>query len=297
MEQFHGLSAFPVTPSDEDGRVDTAHLQRLVENLDRDGIFSIGVMGSTGGYMYHSAAERARAVRAAVEATEKAVLAGIGAMRTSEVIAHAKGAEAAGASGLLLAPVSYLPLTDNDVEGLFRDAAAATGLPILIYNNPRNTHFTISEDLLARLAAIDGVDAIKNPPAPDGDFAGQMARLRAATSEGFSLGYSGDSAISGALRAGADAWYSVLAGTLPDIAVSLWAARKDAGELRRLNDTLSPLYRLFDRYGSIRVIHEVTAMVGLGKTQLPRPLQPLSKDARKEIEAALEVVEAAKCVA
>ncbi|MEM8742605.1 MAG: dihydrodipicolinate synthase family protein, partial [Pseudomonadota bacterium] len=265
MGPFHGLGAFPVTPADAEGRVDTEHLQRLVARLLRDGISSIGALGSTGGYMYLSAGERQRALRATVEAASGTpVVAGIGAMRTSEVIAHAKAAEAAGAAGLLLAPVRYLPLNDDEIFGLFGDVAGATALPILIYNNPGTTGQTISDALAARLAALPGVAAIKNPPAPEGDFAGQLARLRTTAPPGFVLGYSGDSKIAGALAAGADAWYSVLAGTLPDPAAALWAARGDAAALAASASPLAPLFALFDQHGGIRVVYEIVGMLGLG---------------------------------
>ena len=69
MTLFAGLSAFPVTPADEEGRVDTDHLGRLVVRLAGAGVASIGVLGSTGGYVYLTRAERARAVAAAVEDT------------------------------------------------------------------------------------------------------------------------------------------------------------------------------------------------------------------------------------
>ncbi len=295
MTPFSGLSAFPVTPTDGHGRVDTDHLQKLTRRLNRDGVSSIGVIGSTGGYMYLSADERARAIRAAVEAAGTTpVIAGIGDMRTDAVIGHAQAAERAGAQGLLLASVRYLPLSEAEVIGLFRDVAGATDLPILIYNNPGTTGTQMSEGLIAQLAAIPGVAAVKNPPAPEGDFSGQMSRLRIQAPEAVSLGYSGDAAILGALKAGADAWYSVLAGTLPDACAALWSARRDHAALARAAEPLVPLLRTFDTYGGIRVVHELTEIMGLGSVHLPKPLMPLGPDARTEIEAALEAVEAVR---
>ncbi len=288
MTLFHGLSAFPVTPADEAGRVDTDRLQALVSRLAAAGVASIGVLGSTGGYPYFSSPERARALTAAVAAANSApVLAGIGALRASDVLRHAQDAEAAGAAGLLLAPVSYLPLTDGEVLGLARDVAAASSLPILIYNNPGTTHFTISEDLLLRLAEIPTVRAVKNPAPPDGDFAAQIARLRPRLPEHFSLGYSGDATIVGALAAGADAWYSVIAGTFPEICRAFWEARADPGRLAALDARLGPLWDLFTAHGGIRVIHEAVNLIGLGPVALPRPLLPLPAPVRDEIAAAL----------
>ena len=298
MELFAGLSAFPVTPADEDGRVDCDHLGRLIGRLRLDGISSIGVLGSTGGYMYLSTSERDRALHAAVEAAgETPVLAGIGALRTSDVSKNVRNAERAGAQGLLLAPVSYMPLTDADVASLVEDVSAATDLPVCFYNNPGTTKFNLTEDQLIRFANDGVIAAVKNPLAPNGDFAGQLDRLRTAVPSGFCLGYSGDAAISGALKAGADAWYSVLAGTLPELSIELWNARADAERLTDLNSKLDPLWKTFNTYGSIRVVHEILNMLGLGDVSLPRPLLPLDGAACRDIENALVAIGAKDVIA
>lgn len=47
---FHGLSAFPLTPANEQGRVDTETLARLLERVLDAGVDSLGLLGSTGIY-------------------------------------------------------------------------------------------------------------------------------------------------------------------------------------------------------------------------------------------------------
>jgi hypothetical protein len=56
------LSAFPITPSDAEGRVDIAALRMLVGRLRAASVGSIGLLGSTGTYAYLSRSERRRAV-------------------------------------------------------------------------------------------------------------------------------------------------------------------------------------------------------------------------------------------
>lgn len=184
--------------------------------------------------------------------------------------------------------MSYLPLSDDEVYTLTADLAAASDLPICFYNNPTTTHFTLSEDLLLRLAQIDGVKAAKNPAPTDGDFAAQLNRLRPEVPDGFALGYSGDATIAGALAAGGDIWFSVLAGTLPDICVQLWNARDDAAGLDALNTQLAPVWALFSKYGGIRVVYDLIPAMGLGEVALPRPLLSLPQDAKIEMIAAFE---------
>ena len=293
MSIFSGLSAFPVTPADYQGNVDCSHLGRLVENLVTSKVSSIGVLGSTGCYMYLSLDQRKRALESAIEAAGSTpVLASVGAMRTSDVCQLSQHAERVGAQGLLIAPVSYLPLTEADVTSLFQDAANSTGLPICFYNNPGTTHFTLNESLLLQLAQEKTIAAVKNPPPADLDFASQMTRLSDGVPDTFSLGYAGDAKIAAALKANCDAWYSVVAGTLPGLAVTLWEARGDHQRLDQIDKTLAPLWSVFDAYGSIRVMYEATGMLGLGSVQLPKPLLPLGPAACEEIESVLSSIAA-----
>jgi len=214
---FTGLSAFPLTPVDTNGFVDADTLGVLVDRLAIAGVDSIGLLGSTGNYAYLDRGERARAVAAGVEAAagRVPVIVGVGALRTNWAIELAGDAERAGASGLLLAPMSYIPLTTNEAAAHYRAVAGATALPLCIYNNPGTTNFTFSDALISELAAVPGVAAIKMPLPADGAYANELARLRAATPKGFSIGYSGDWGAPPSLLAGGDAWYSVVAGLLP----------------------------------------------------------------------------------
>ncbi|MEM9967871.1 MAG: dihydrodipicolinate synthase family protein [Pseudomonadota bacterium] len=289
-----GLSAFALTPMDNAGVVDVDHLARLVARLAATDVASVGVLGSTGSYMYLSAAERARAIAAAVQAAgQTPVLAGIGALRTSDVVAHAKAAEAAGASALLLAPVCYLPLTDRDVLELVETVSSATSLPLYLYNNPTTTGFTIGCSVVAAASAKSQVQGLKNPaPQTVAATKAELARLRECVPEGFVIGYSGDALIDGPLASGADAWYSVVAGVLPDVALELWRARGDVGRVTALHKRADPLWKLFNTHGSIRVVPHIAELLGLGSLPLPLPLQPLAPKVVGEIDAALDALKA-----
>lgn len=95
-----------------------------------------------------STQERARVARLAVEnAVTTPALVGVGALRTSQVLANVESAEVAGAGGVMLAPMTYRPLTDDDVFELFRTVTARTELPVVVYDNPGTTHFSFTTDL------------------------------------------------------------------------------------------------------------------------------------------------------
>jgi 4-hydroxy-tetrahydrodipicolinate synthase len=288
---FRGLSAFPLTPTDAAGHVQSDGLCCFLETIRAAGADSVGLLGSTGGYAYLSREERRRAVRAAVDCVggRVPIIVGVGALRTDEADILARDAASAGADGLLLAPVSYTPLTDEEVFQHFRAVAAAGGLPLCIYNNPTTTKFAFSEDLIARLAELPNVAAVKMPLPSDGDFAGQMERLRARTPEDFAIGYSGDWGAADALLAGCDAWYSVVAGLLPAPALALTRAAQagDGSETRRIDDAFQPLWKLFKEFGSFRVMYVIAERLGLTRIEPPRPILPLPREVHDRVERAL----------
>ncbi|XKK41286.1 dihydrodipicolinate synthase family protein [Nocardiopsis sp. ARC36] len=160
---FTGLSAFPLTPLDDD-RFDERAYAGLIVRLVRAGVDSIGALGSTGSYAYLDREERRRVARTAVRsAGDTPVIVGIGALRTSHVRALARDAQEVGAAGVLLAPMSYQALTDDDVFGLYEEVTAELSVPLVVYDNPGTTHFTFSNELYARIAALPKVAAIKIP--------------------------------------------------------------------------------------------------------------------------------------
>ncbi|MBB4234344.1 dihydrodipicolinate synthase family protein [Rhizobium esperanzae] len=290
---FHGLSAFPPTPADRNGRVDTEALGRLLERLCDADVASIGLLGSTGIYAYLTREERLRAVRAAVECVRGRVpiLVGVGALRTDHAEDLARDAEAAGADALLLAPVSYTPLTQGEAYEHFLAVTKAAKLPLCIYNNPGTTHFTFSRDLLQRLSEIETIRAVKMPLPVDGDFAGELAALREKTD--LAVGYSGDWGAAEALSSGASAWYSVIGGLLPRTALALTKAAMagEAGEARRLDDLLQPLWAMFKEFGSIRVVYTLAEHLLDVPAELPRPLLSLGPAERQRVlEAARPLI-------
>jgi 4-hydroxy-tetrahydrodipicolinate synthase len=278
---FSGLSAFPLTPTDAAGHLQADVLCRFLETIQAAGADSIGLLGSTGSYAYLGRAERQRTVRVAVECVggRIPIIVGVGALRTDEAETLARDAKAAGADGLLLAPMSYSPLTDEEVFQHFSAVAGAGGLPLCIYNNPSTTKFTFSDDLIARLARLPNVAAVKMPLPANGDFSGEMERLRAITPGG-----------ANALLAGGDAWYSVVAGLLPApaLALTLAAQAGDRMEVTRINDAFQPLWGLFRAFGSFRVMYVMADVLGLAKIKPPRPILPLSREIRHKVEEALE---------
>jgi 4-hydroxy-tetrahydrodipicolinate synthase len=291
MDMFSGLSAFPITPFDTKGELDSAAFSRLLQRIEAAGADSIGLLGSTGGYAYLSREERRQVTEFAVECVGGRVplIVGVGALRTDAAQALARDAKAAGADGLLLAPMSYTPLTEEEVYEHFVAVAGATDLPLCIYNNPGTTKFTFSERLLERLSGVENIAAVKMPLPADMDFKGEIGRLRSKTPAAFTIGYSGDMGAADALLAGCDAWYSVIGGLLPGPALKLVRAAQsgDEAEIRRIDGLFQPLWALFKELSSLRVVYAATNILSLSQASPPRPILPLAAPDRVRVEQAL----------
>jgi 4-hydroxy-tetrahydrodipicolinate synthase len=282
---FTGLSAFPLTPSTDDG-IDEVAYARLIRRLVDAGVDSIGALGSTGSYAYFSREDRARAAIVAVKnAGDVPVIVGVGALRTRDVLRHVEDAQNAGASAVLLAPMTYQPLTDDEVFGLYRDVSANLSVPLVVYDNPGTTHFHFSDDLHARIAQLSSSDV--------DDARARIAGLRALIPSRVTIGVSGDGTAATGLLAGADVWYSVLAGTMPSECVAITAAARavETEIARLLSDRLSPIWDLFGRYGSYRVVTAIAEEMNLIADCLPSPVNGLDPNARAALATAVLALE------
>lgn len=293
---FTGLSAFPLTPLRDDAFDEVAYA-RLIERLVVAGVDSITALGSTGSYMYLDRDERRRVARTAVSlAGDVPVMVGIGALRTSEVQRLADDAQDAGASAVLLAPVTYQALDADEVLGLFADVTAGLSVPLVVYDNPRTTHVAFTDDLYARIAALPNVASIKIPGVPmePRDAVERVQTIRERVPETVSIGVSGDWFAATALNAGCDAWYSVIGGTLPDPALTITRAAQAGERATAVAESarLQPLWDLFIEYGGYRVTAAIAEHLGLVAPDcLPRPVRGLRADARARVAAAVEQLE------
>jgi 4-hydroxy-tetrahydrodipicolinate synthase len=285
---FSGLSAFPLTPMDESSIDDQAFCQ-LVSRLADANVNSVGVLGSTGSYTYLTHEERNLVTRLAVESAQGTpVVVGIGALRTKDVLKLSEDAQKAGASGLLLAPVSYQKLTEDEVFSHYQAVSNNSAIPICIYDNPTTTHFEFSDVLHGRIAALPNIAAIKIPPVSNhlDEAKERVARLRSHIPDRVTIGISGDHAGAIGLNAGCEAWYSVIGGLfpLPILEIVKASQRGDVEEVNRLSERLEPIWAFFRRYGSLRVVATIAELRGLVKHPcLPLPIKSLPGEERQRL--------------
>ena len=292
---FNGLSAFPLTPTTKDGNVDVEAIARLTTRLVDARVDSIGLLGSTGIYAYLTRAERRRAIEAAMEIAGGAVpvMVGVGALRTDEACHLACDAAKAGTDALFMAPMTYTPLTDEEVFEHFVAVAGATHLPLCIYNNPSTTHFTFSAELLGRLAGVPHIAAVRMPLPADGDVRAELAALRSGPAGALAIGDSGDWGMADAFLSGADAFYSALGGILPTEVLALARAARsgDTTEAHRIDQAFQPLWALFRTLGGLRVIYAIAKQRSLCDADPPRPILPLQSREHALVREALDILD------
>lgn len=289
---FTGLCAFPLTPLHQQN-IDEKAFIRILARLTDAGVDSLGILGSTGSYAYLSREQRKRVVQVAkAHAGSTPMMVGVGAIATSEVLRLVEDAQQAGADALLLPMMSYQPLFAEEIYAFYEEVCRHASVPVCLYDNPRTTHVTLSDELQGRIAALPAIASIKIPGLPAPQASERVAALRRHLPCGVTLGVSGDVWATAGLQAGCEVWYSVCGGLFPRISLALVKAIRhgDAEQVAALNKQLAPLWRCFDRYGgSLRVVAAAAAILGLcDPDSLPRPLLPLGEEACRDVAAALQ---------
>jgi 4-hydroxy-tetrahydrodipicolinate synthase len=160
----HGVLPYLVSPVAADGQVQRDVLGRLVDHLINAGVHGLVPLGSTGEFAYLTTEQRLAVVEATVAAARRRVpvLAGVAATTTAEAVRLARAVMAAGADGVLAILEAYFPIPDAGVEAYFRAVAAAVDGPVVLYTNPQFQRSDLSLPVIARLAAVDNIVAIKD---------------------------------------------------------------------------------------------------------------------------------------
>jgi 4-hydroxy-tetrahydrodipicolinate synthase len=153
-----------VTPFDKDGAIDWDGVATLANHLADHGHDAIAVNGTTGEAPTTKTSEKLeiiRVVKAAVGDRVK-VLTGAGDNETSYTVDQAKRCAEVGADGLLIVTPYYNKPPQAGIEAHFRAVAAATDLPIMMYDIPGRTGVEIEQDTICRLAEVKNIVALKD---------------------------------------------------------------------------------------------------------------------------------------
>ena len=152
-----------VTPFDADLAVDYAGAERLAAWLLENGSDGLVVAGTTGESPTLTDAEKLELLRVVIAAVgdRAPVVAGTGTYDTRHSIELTQAAERAGAAAALVVTPYYNKPPERGLIEHFRAVAAGTDLPVLIYNIPGRSGVNLSARVLATLAEVENIVAVK----------------------------------------------------------------------------------------------------------------------------------------
>jgi 4-hydroxy-tetrahydrodipicolinate synthase len=278
-----------ITPFRAGGAIDYEALGALVESQVAGGIQGVVPCGSTGEAATLSHDEHAQVIRAVVEMARKRipVIAGTGSNSTAEAIRLTQEAERAGADGaLLISPYYNRP----PQEGLFRHyeaVAAATTLPLLLYNIPGRTGSNVLPETIARLSRIPNIVGVK-------EASGSMAQIQeilASCDPEFVVLSGDDNMTLPIMTAGGGGVIAVTSNLIPErmsrLAAALHAGRAAEGRAEAL--ALLPLFQALMTLDVNPIpIKTALAMRGQCREEFRLPLVPMAPAARERLHGVLQ---------
>jgi 4-hydroxy-tetrahydrodipicolinate synthase len=286
--KWSGVFPAATTQFNADSSIDIDASQQVLDALIRDGVHGLVVLGTCGENNSLEADEKRQMLRAAVEvvAGRVPIIVGVSELTTPRAAAFAKDAETIGADALMVLPAMVYVPTEAELEAHFRTVAQASGLPIMLYNNPPAYRAAITLDVLTRLADEPTIVAVKES-APDTRRFTDLAR---AFGERFILMAGLDDVALEGLLLGARGWVSGLTSAFPQESVALVAAvdRGDLEEARRIYRWFMPLLHLDAEHDLVQSIKLAEQIMGRGTERVRMPRQPLAGARRAEVVAMVE---------
>ena len=180
-----------VTPFDDKGALDLDGAATLAHWLVENGSDGLVLCGTTGESPVLSDSEEVAFTKAVRNAVSVPVLLGTGSNDTSYAVGATRRAVDLGVDGVLVVTPYYNRPPQSGLDAHFRSIAAATDLPVVLYDIPIRTGRKVATDLLRRLVIeVPNIVGVKDAA---GDPA-ESARLIAECPDDFEL-YSGDDAL------------------------------------------------------------------------------------------------------
>ncbi|TDD42386.1 dihydrodipicolinate synthase family protein [Kribbella antibiotica] len=263
------------------------HCRWLVEN----GCRGVGPNGSLGEYSSLTDDERRAVARTAIDAVgnDGVVVVGVHGVGAHQARAWAEKAAEDGADGVLCLPPTMYRANRGEVLHHFSEVAKA-GLPVMVYNNPIDTKVDLTPALLAEIAQIENVVAVK-------EFSGDVRRILEIRELAPDLAViaGADDLTLEALLMGATGWFAGFPNVFPAESVRLYdlALQGKLAEARALYEPLVAAFRWDSRVEFVQAIKYGMDYVGRygGPCRPPRgPLVPehvaqLEQDMKKAVES------------
>lgn len=287
-ELWRGVYPAATTQFADDLSVDFEATAQVQAALVEDGVDGLILLGTCGENNSLEPDEKRTILKRAVEAAGGRVplVAGVSELTTARAAAFARDAEAIGVDALMVLPAMVYVPSAEELAAHFRAVAASTRLPIMLYNNPPAYRVSIDEGVLARLADVPNIVAIKES-APD---TRRFTDLRNRFGSRFTVMAGLDDVALEGLLLGASGWVSGLTSAFPRESVRLVAALGEG----KLDEALAiyrwfmPLLHLDAGHDLVQCIKLAEQIMGRGSERVRMPRLPLSGARRAEVTAWVE---------
>ena len=285
MKQLAWSGVYPAvtTKFTQDGRLDLEAFIQAISHQVNAGIDGIIIGGSLGESSTITHDERIVMLSAVLDTfkLKVPVLINIAEGSTLRAIELAQRAESSGADGLMvLPPMMYKP-TDAEVVDFFRDIAANTSLPILVYNNPVDYKIEVTPDMFDTLLKQDNIQAVKESTR---DLA-NVTRLINRFGDRLKVLTGVDTIAIEALIMGAHGWVAGLVNAFPAETVAIYrlvlAGR--IAEAREIHRWFLPLLELDISPQLVQNIKLAESMTGLGTEFVRSPRLMLQGEERERV--------------
>lgn len=288
-----GIFVPHVTPFKRGGQLDISALRTCVRFWMKSGVSGLVPCGSNGEAPYLSRQERRKVIETVLdEANGKVpVVAGTGSMSTQETIAFTKDAADLGVDAALVVTPFYYRLTNREIYGHYRTVCQAVDLPIVVYNVPKFTGFSMEPSSIQQLSSEN--QSIIGVKESSGNFGTISEIIRLLGNRLSVLAGTADVALP-TLQAGGRGAVIAVANVFPTLCSQLYRAYKKGQyeEASRLQNRISFANEvLVKRFNQLSAIKEGMRLEGLPGGYPRKPALPLDEKERKTLEDLLKKIE------
>jgi dihydrodipicolinate synthase/N-acetylneuraminate lyase len=280
---WKGVFPAITTQMDKDGALALDATARHAEVLLDSGVAGIIFLGSLGENQALTGPEKRIVIEAMVKAVNGRVpvLSGVAESSTAEACRYVRDIEKLGADGCMLMPAMLYKGDSREILTHFRTTAQATGLPIMIYNNPISYANDITPELFAELAEQKNFVALKE----SSGNTRRLTDLRNLLGERYSIFTGVDDLVLESAILGIDGWVAGSGIAFPRENQYLWdlTRRGEWDKALRVYRWFTPLLHLDVHTKFVQYIKLAVQECGLGSEWVRPPRLPLTGAERKAV--------------
>ena len=281
----HWQGVFPAitTQMKKDGAIDLEATAKHAEALVDSGVSGLIFLGSLGENQALTPEEKRRVLVAMVKVIDGRVpaLSGVAESSTAEACRYVRDGERLGLDGFMLMPAMLYKGDARETVMHFRTAAKATGLPIMIYNNPVSYANDITPEMFDELADVKNFVALKES---SGDVR-RITDLHNIVGDRFAIFTGVDDLVLESAILGIDGWVAGTGIAFPKENQYLWelTRRGEWEKAREIYRWFTPLLHLDTHVKFVQYIKLAVQECGLGAEWVRPPRLPLAGEERKQI--------------